>query len=820
MNDSMKSALYFSASWLGISAVAAVPFKAQAQDQAEETVVEEMVVTARKRAQSIQDVPLAIQAFDTQPLREKGLRDFEDYARELTSVSFGTSSPGATTIAFRGALAQPTGFDTISSSILYLDEIPITRDGQNPDVRLIDIERLEALSGPQPTVYGAGSQSGTLKIVTAKPNTEALEGWIEAGIGDTKDGEASYSISGAINVPIVEDKLAVRLVGFYDAEGGFIDNVLGTTSFYSEFSGDRDNAEFVEDDINDYDVYGARAIVRYEPNENWSIEAGLIYQSATLDGLFDFNPAAGDLDTIKFKDEKREDDWYNAALTIEGDLGFATLTMAGGYHSRNIDYDVDSTAYMTAYRDAGLARNEYYLGSASFSSDCFVSYYDYDFCFVNYNDFGPNPTGQLQLDQRVRSYVQEIRLTSNDDGGRFSWLVGAFYERTNNDWDYISRVDDFAQFGGGGTVFAYYGTEPSNIWFDQGFTPDALFGVDQQLGSDVNGYEGDLESIAVFGEVSFEITDQLTISAGGRWFSTDFQIATLTNFVGSAQQEDFDNTTNTKDFNPRVNLTYEPNDDLLMYFTFSQGARIGGVNVLRTPIARAELPETFQSDVLTNYEIGVKSSWLDGRLIANLTGFMMNWKDFQLQSGVFLSNGFPTTADVNVANASNDGIEGQFAFQATEKLEFTTAFTYLSATIDGPVVFPTGDTSGEAGDDLPATPNWQLSASMQYTTPLPWKDELEAYFRFDASHTGNSVNGIPASVVLFAANQTPVQEQPAYQIGDVSFGVRSPGDWEVWLSVNNVWDERAITYIWPRFSDGRSFTVRPREIRLGLYKQF
>lgn len=812
-----RYALGLSVSCIGLTAVAGVPFKALAQDQDEQggIVIEEMIVTARKRTQSLQDVAVAVQAFDAESLREKGLRDFDDYVRELTSVSFGTSSPGATTIAFRGALSQPTGFDTPSSSILYLDEIPITRDGQNPDVRLVDIERLEALSGPQPTIYGAGSQSGTLKIVTNKPNTQEFGGWVEAGVSETKDGEASYSLSAALNVPIVQDKLAVRLVGFYDNEGGFIDNVLGTTSFYSENSGDRDNAAFVEDDINNYKVGGARATVLYEPNENWAITAGFIYQTATLDGLFDFNPDAGRLNTVKFKDEKREDDWYNAALTIEGDLGFADITIAGGYHSRNIDYDVDSTAYMTAYRDNGLAINAYYLGSASFNGNCQVSYYDYNFCFVNYNDFGANPTGQIQLDQRVRSFVQEVRLTSKaDSDSKFSWLVGAFYERTNNDWDYISQVDDFAANGGEGTVFSYYGVAPTNVWFDQGFSRDRTF--NGEPGGNFNGYRGDIESIALFGEVTYDVTDQLSVSVGGRWFNTDFRIQTAERFI-DVDSGPFDETLNTKDFNAEAKVMYKPTDDLLFYFTFSQGARIGGVNILRTPLAQAAAPDSFGSDVLNNYEAGFKSTWLNGALIANVTAFMMNWEDFQLQTALPGAG----AVVVNAGNASIDGIEGQFAYTPLQGLELTGAFTYIRARLDDDLfVGPNNTQAGRAGEELPATPSWALSGGIQYTTPLEWLDEMEAYFRFDVSHTGRSVNGLEASVALFGAGTTLVEEQPAYQIGDLTIGTRVPGDWDIALSINNVWDENAITYIWPRFSDGRAFTVRPREIRLNLYKEF
>ncbi|MEM6913918.1 MAG: TonB-dependent receptor [Pseudomonadota bacterium] len=820
METRSKSSWALSVSLLAMSSIALVPTGAVAQavaaDDDDGTALDVMVVSARKRAQSLQDVPLAVQAFDGDDIREKGLRDFQDYAKELTSVSFGTSSPGATTIAFRGALAQPTGFDTISSSILYLDEIPITRDGQNPDVRLIDIERIEALSGPQPTIYGAGSQSGTLKIVTAKPDTSGFSGWVNVGAATTKGGEESYDISGAVNIPLIENKLAIRLVGFYEYEGGYIDNVLGTTSAYSPNNGTRDNADQVEDDINDYSGEGGRATVRYQPNDDWTIDVGVIYQNSSLDNLFDFNPDFGDLNTIKFKDERRDDEWYNTSITVQGDLGFADLTIAGGWHNRTIDYDIDSTAYMTNYRDNGLAIAEYYTGLAEFPDYATCTYYY--ICFVNYNDFGPNPTGVIELDQRVNSFVQEVRLTSSEDSdSRFSWLVGAFYENTNNDWDYISRVDDFAENGGpNGEIFAYYGVAPTDVWFDQGFREG--FTYNGRPGNEYWGYRGDLESVAFFGEVGIDITDTINISGGGRWFTTDFRVRENDTFVGTNPGGNDDGSETTQDFAGRANITWEPTDDFLAYFTYSEGVRIGGANGgAQTQAAQAIRPNEFSSDKLKNYEIGLKSQWFDGRAIANITAFMMNWNDFQIQAI------FPAPAAgaaiVNAGNASIDGVEGQFAFKPTSDLELSLAATYIDATLDDDIVIGGGALIvGGEGDELPATPNWKLSAGILYTKELPWSG-LEGFSRFDYAYTGESVNGTAASLALFGSGSAIPATQPDYQIGDLSFGVRSD-DWEISLAINNVWDERAITYIWPRFADDRVFTVRPREIRLSLYKAF
>lgn len=797
---------------LGVmAALAGAPREAGAQK------LEETIVTARRRTQDVQDVPLYIQAFDGNALREGMMRGFEDYARDLTSVSFGTAGPGATTIAFRGALSQPSGFDTISSSTLYLDEIPITRDGQNPDVRLYDIERLEALSGPQPTLYGAGSQSGTLKIVTNKPDTSANGGWVQAEGGYLDEGEAAYNLSGALNLVAIPDKLAVRLVGFYEHEGGYIDNVLGTTSAYSADNGDRSNADRVEDDVNDWTTQGARLYVRWQPNENWTVDAGIIYQQSETDGRFDFNPSFGDLNTIKFKDETTDDEWYNLSLIIQGDLGFADLTIAGGTHNRTIDYNIDSTAYMSVYKTEGLNLAEYYTGIREFLDYDTCAATAYCYLFVNYNDFGPDPTGSISLDQEISSFAQEVRLVSKDDGSnKFNWLVGAFYERTNNDWDYLSFVDDFAANGGGGSIFTYYGVEPTNDWFDQGFRE----GLDYngRPGNNLNGQLQDIETFAVFAEFSYRFTDTLSASIGGRWFETDRGVEENSLFV-SQVSDNFSVSEITEDFSPRVNLTWTPTDDAMVYYTYSEGVRVGGQNggVTQNPSSIAlGAPRSFDPDRLINHELGAKATWMDGRLLTNLSVFMMDWEDYQIR--VALPVAGATT--VNAGSASIDGFEGTLAFKITENWEVTAAATYLDARIDEAIILNNGVIrAGEAGDPLPAVPEWKTALSLQYNTELPW-DGLSAMARFDYNFVDESVNSTNASVLLFGADATVPRTQPAYDIGSLFFTVESDNGWTAWIGIDNLWDERAITFISPRFADDRVFTIRPREITAGWYKSF
>lgn len=365
-------------------------------------------------------------------------------------------------------------------------------------------------------------------------------------------------------------------------------------------------------------------------------------------------------------------------------------------------------------------------------------------------------------------------------------------------------------------MFTYYGVAPTDVWFDQGFREGWTYNGYE--GNDFNGQHQDIESIAVFAEFSYDITDTVRVSAGGRYFSTDRRVDENSYFVDTIF-DNFDVTENTKDFSPRANITWQPTDDILAYFTYSEGVRIGGRNggVVQRPASVAlGAPTGFDADRLINYEAGIKSTWAEGRVLANLSAFIMDWENYQIR--VSLPVAGATT--VNAGNASIDGLEGQFAFKPTENWEFSAAFTYLDARIDEDIVLGNGNIiAGNAGDALPAVPELKLAAGVLYTTNLPWQG-MGGYARFDLSHVDDSVNATNASILLFGAEATVPARQPAYQLGDLSFGVKADNGWEAWLSINNLWDERAITYIYPRFADDRVFTVRPREVRIGIYKAF
>ncbi|MFQ6007225.1 MAG: TonB-dependent receptor plug domain-containing protein, partial [Woeseia sp.] len=327
--------------------------QAVAQDDVTEAALEEIIVTATKREMSVQDIPATIQAITSETLKQMGAKSMEDYARFIPSVNVVNFTNGSATIVFRGAITG-AGFIAQSTSSVYLDEMSVTNTGAQPQIRTIDVARVEALSGPQGTLYGSDAQAGTMRIVTNKPVMNEFEAIIDGELRDNAPGEPSYRGSFVLNIPLVEDRLAARLVGFNDRDGGFIDNVFGHTpdslSVNTSLSvpaewGTLDNADEVESDWNDSEVYGWRGMLRWDINDNWSATLSSMRQTTDTGAYNDYDPFVGDLQTIRFHDEWNYDVFNIHSLVLEADLGFAQLVAATGYYDREIQYFYDITVY-------------------------------------------------------------------------------------------------------------------------------------------------------------------------------------------------------------------------------------------------------------------------------------------------------------------------------------------------------------------------------------------------------------------------------------------------------------------------------------------
>jgi len=310
--------------------------------------LDEIIVTATKRVMSVQDIPASVQAITQKGLAAMGAKTMEDYARFLPSVNVVSYGSGQSTVVFRGAITG-SGWLAQATSSVYLDEISVTQTGSQPTIRAVDIARIEALSGPQGTLYGSDAQAGTLRIITNQPVMNEFEAIFDGELRGGSEGDSSYRGSLVFNVPLVEDQLALRVVGFSDRDGGFIDNVYGHTADWwgppGQF-GTLDNAASVDNNWNFDEVMGGRVHLRWEMNDNWAATASYHYQKADAGADAVMDPFVGDLEIVRFHDDWREEEFNMSSLKIEGDLGFGQLVAAVSYYEREIEYVGDATTYV------------------------------------------------------------------------------------------------------------------------------------------------------------------------------------------------------------------------------------------------------------------------------------------------------------------------------------------------------------------------------------------------------------------------------------------------------------------------------------------
>ena len=298
---------------------------AVAQDAtAEEALPGEIVVTATKREESLQKVPLSIQALGEETLDQQQVSSLDDFSKLLPSVSFQSFGPGQSQIYFRGVSSGGDGLRTgpTPATGLYLDEIPVTTIAGSVDLHVYDIARIEALSGPQGTLFGASSLSGTLRLITNKPSTAGFEGGADLQVNKFGEGEFGGSLESFLNLPL-SDNAALRVVGFYRRDGGYIDNIPGSRTFTLDDSDPTtnltvNNAALVENDFNDVETFGGRAALKVDLNENWTVTPAIIYQDQKTSGPFLFDPRKGDLAVTDFQPTRNTDRWFQAALTVEG----------------------------------------------------------------------------------------------------------------------------------------------------------------------------------------------------------------------------------------------------------------------------------------------------------------------------------------------------------------------------------------------------------------------------------------------------------------------------------------------------------------------
>lgn len=735
----------------------------------ENTVIEEVLVTATRRSKALQDVPFSIQALNTEALENLGADSIEDYFRTISSFSMVDLGPGTKKYAIRGT---STGVYSQSAATVgvYIDEMPITTTQDQPDLRLFDVERVEVLKGPQGTLFGEGSMGGTVRTITNKPDLSAISGKLAATLSDTSNGGDNRSFDAMLNLPLVDNQLALRLVAYHRGMSGFIDRVAqpdGVTldpapgiglppgllpTYNTGPIAGREN-------INEEKTSGGRASLRWTPNDRLSLTGTWLTQSMEVDAWPYENADAGEYRSDFVIESPIDDEFDMFNVTVEYSFDSFDLLSSSSWFDRE-KYDEQNTSTFT------------------------------EFAFWP----GVTTAGSGTTNARDQQYFsQEIRFVSRTDS-RLQWIAGGFYADREAVTDQRLR-DDFDFFFNflNETFFPFVGP-------DLGIPPG--FGVSSMNQILDTTTTQKSEDYALFGEISYAVTERLTATFGTRYFDYQLETVQLNNDInvlgfGSPDgQYDTDGSGSIE----KYHLQYDFNDDVLVYVMASEGFRLGGVNT--APLLPPEFV-SFDSDSLWSYEAGVKSTFFNGRLLADFAAFHTDWQDIQLSIPVGV-----TRAIANAGDAEIRGVEFSLVARPVAGLELQLTGGLLNAELSEDTPFQEGDTSpGFKGDPLPTVPEETLSASAQYEFPLG-KWGLNGFARADYSYTGEHQTTFN-ELTVNNAGQSNFFTMDAYSLLNLQLGVRSDS-WQATLFVENARDERAQLLIDNNASETLITRNRPR----------
>jgi iron complex outermembrane receptor protein len=764
--------------------------------------LEEIVVTAQKKTENMQDVPISISVFDSAQIDKLHINNLDDYVKYSPSVSYvrsqgqgGNGQPGTSHIYMRGVVSGGDGNHSGSQPSVgtYLDEQPVTTIDGTPEVHIYDMARIEVLEGPQGTLYGASSEAGTIRLITNKPDPTKFEGGYDVSGSSVDHGGLGYSVEGFVNLPL-SPILAVRLVGWDVHDAGYIDNVAGTNVSAGIVNGVRtfptwasnpgnnggigqgsiSNAAYVKNNYNTAETKGGRAALKLDLGENWTITPTVMGQTLTTEGFFGYDPAIGPLKVAHFGPEYSDDSWMQSALTVEGKVANFDLVYAGAFMKRTGHSVADYSDYSYFY-DTKFASGTHWLGN---------------------NGQPIMPQELVIANNAFEKWSHELRLSTPQDLP-VKATAGLFVQRQQHYilQDYLMPGYDFTSLAGGnpnGLADSLSVPGHSNtIWL----TDETRVDRDQ----------------AAFAQVTWDITSQWELSGGLRYFKSD---NTLEGFYGygagiggsgvdkcfappttvGAPCTDLDNRVSEKGHVPRVNLTYKFTPDAMVYATWSKGFRPGGVN--RT--AQVGIGP-YQADFLTNWEIGWKTQWFGHRLRWNGAVFEEDWKNFQFS---FLGLNSVTIIE-NGGNARIRGLENEIEFQATDALNLATNFTFLDPRLTSNYCGETDPVTGAVlssnpcpgingnppysplapqGTNLPVTPKFKGNIIARYSFPevLDWKPNVQAAFVYQTQ----------TAPQLRIADANAVGMQPAYGVADVSGGIERNG-MNIQLVVTNVTDKLA-----------------------------
>jgi iron complex outermembrane recepter protein len=800
-----------------ISAIlAGVPVAHAATEAASETL-EEVVVTAQKRTENLQDVPISIQALGNEKLEQLNIVDIDDYVKNLPGVTTvkglgqGGNGIGTTHMYMRGVVSGQDGNHSASQPSVgtYFDEQPVTTIDGTIDIHVYDIARIEVLEGPQGTLYGASSEAGTIRIITNKPDPSKFEAGYEVGANTIDHGGSGWVAEGFVNMPL-SPIAAVRLVGWDEHDGGFIDNVAGTNAAAGIVDGVRtfsfttggetftqtlNNAASVKNNYNTSETRGGRAALKLDLGDNWIVTPSFMGQSIAASGFFGYDPAVGQYDLVHSGPENTQDSFTSTALVVEGKVSDFDIVYAGGWLDRNTHSIADYSDYSYFY--------DKYFGSGNF--------------WRNSAGQPIQPQEFVITKGHYTKWSNELRV-STPQQYPVKALVGLFAQRQVHEiWEQYTIP------GQGGNPYTY---NPQGLAQDltiPGITGNSIWLTDEE--------RVDRDS-AAFGQVTWDIDPNWSVIGGLRFYKYDNSLQGFYGYSANYQAlsgfypgqdicgppggatsptyqpfhyapcTDLNQTVSDSGHTERLTLNYKFDADHLMYATYSTGFRPGGVNRVYDSFIKAVFPP-YQADTLKNYEIGWKTQWLEHRLRWNGALFLENWDNFQF---LYLGPNSVTVVQ-NAASAQIKGLETELEWAAGGGLTISGGATLLhavttanycgpQATIPGTAILsqncpnqvnsyavgnaPNGP-EAPAGTRLPVAPQAKLNLVVRQTFPIgDWEGFAQASGMYQTS----------TEPLLRLIDQQTIGQMPAYGLVDLAGGVSRNG-MTATLYITNAFDALA-----------------------------
>jgi outer membrane receptor protein involved in Fe transport len=843
--------------------------------------IEVIEVTATKRTESIQEVPVTVTALTGDSLEALGVSNFDEYVEFLPNVVFQGTGPGQNEIYIRGAATTQTNIAVSSVQALqpsvafYLDEQPVSMQGRNLDVYATDVERVEVLPGPQGTLFGASSQSGTVRLITNKPNHDGFSAGLDTDTSFTSGGDMSNSVEGYFNMSL-SDAIAVRVAAYNDHQGGWIDNILnvpgqggyiGSAEVISRISGDAltnpenvpvtspKNDALVENNFNTANYAGARFGLSYLINDDWDLLVQHTQQSLDTEGVFAYDPnLEGESSTNRFIPEDNDDDFGLTTWTLEGRLKQLDIVYTGGY----LDREINSTIDYTGYTNGGS----------------FAAYYACNYAGTPETQECVDPTKFYKEATSTSRVTHELRLNTSAEN-RWRITAGVFYDS--------QELSTVGQFQIGNTELPYFTNLQRTLAGTDGINSDG--GPFSSEISFVNDITHTIDQIAVFGQLEFDLTDTVTASFGARWYEIedtfkgatttvdvtgrlqafgDGSDAALTEFFGADEAAaiqaaiasgqldtsllDDNGTLTVDDIIIKASLDWKVSEDVMLFASYSEGFRPPVTNRVGGGLAKNQagafdgfrIPVYSTTDSLDNIELGIKSTLLDDSLRFNATAYYSKISDLQTSRFDPTNISFLVFTD-NVGDAEIKGIDGDFSWVATDNLVISGAFSFIDTELTSvndelagiaPTVGSRLPYSAEFSGNLQAKYFYQIhkdmtgyiNGSISYTGERLAGMSMDAYVIEDATNliygTGSGLNIEREADLYSGVNYTDSNGQSfaggryvqdSYILANVSFGVTND-EWKAELYIDNLTDESAILYIDTQQFTPKVVTNRPRTI--------